>query len=139
LTDVTFEIQTPFACVTVTSIDGQPIARSGHLGVLTVARAENTGTRYNAARTMLRDPGTAPILVEPVIGTVNLAWGDRGDAEVFALDVAGQRTAPVAVERARQRLTFPVGGALAYEVVLKVPMEEQRNTTQQGAVGGPSS
>ncbi len=58
--------QTPFCQLILSSLDGLPLATSKHMLLTATARAENSGTVYNGARTSLKNEGAAPILIEPV-------------------------------------------------------------------------
>jgi hypothetical protein len=55
-----------------------------------VARARNTGMRYSSSGLTLEDPGTAPLLLEPVVAAITI----KGAAEISinALDINGFRT-----------------------------------------------
>jgi hypothetical protein len=121
LRDVTFAVTTPFAALALTSLDGHPLASSRHLLLTAVARAENAGTIYNAARTLLRDSGTAPILLEPVVGSAFLLLGERVLPEVFALDAGGDRVRPVSVRADQGMAEVPLGEAPAYEIRFEKP------------------
>jgi len=117
LRDVTFSMTTPFAGVILTSLDGQPLETSEHLLLITVARSENTNTIYNASRTLLRDSGVAPILLEPVEGSAQLPLGGRPVPDVFVLDAAGHQVAVVPVTVVDQVVELPLGQGASYELV----------------------
>jgi hypothetical protein len=119
LRDATFSVSTPFACVILGSMDERPLASSGRLLLTTVARAENAGTIYNATRTLLRDSGTGPILMEPVVGSVSVPLGERRLAVVYALDAGGRRTQAVAATTSEGHIQVPLGEAHAYEIVFE--------------------
>ena len=90
LRDVTISINTPFAAVAVTSLDGLPIPDSHRLLVTAVGRVENTGMTYNLTRTQLKEGGAGPILCEPVVGQVTIHTRNR-DFTVFAIAPDGSR------------------------------------------------
>ncbi|MBI4004254.1 MAG: hypothetical protein HY353_04450 [Candidatus Omnitrophica bacterium] len=121
LPDATFSVETPFASVVLSSLDEQPVVSSRHLLLTTVARSENTGTVYNATRTLLRDSGTGPILMEPVMGSVSMPLGGRRPTGVFALDTTGRRVSEVAASVREGSIEVPLGEALAYEIVFEEP------------------
>lgn len=70
--DCTFEIATPFAVTALSSLSDEPIAESGRLLLTAVARAENTGQAGNLARTRIENRGQAPVLAEPVVGSITM-------------------------------------------------------------------
>ncbi len=120
LSDVIFDLETEFAVVIVSSLDDtQPIATSSHLLVSTAARAENSGLLYNSTRTRILDPGTAPILVEPVLG--DIVFPGRHAATVYALDENGYRIAEIPTVSTENALIVPLRGQapLWYEIVFQ--------------------
>ena len=82
------ELKNPFAAITFSSLDGKPVATSDRLLLTATAKAENTGTRWNARRTMLTNWGRAPTLIEPVTGWIQLRDLD-GAVAVFAQPLDG--------------------------------------------------
>jgi hypothetical protein len=116
LSDARFVIDTPFAVVALTSLDDRPLADSRRMLLLTVGRSENTGTVYNATRTMLRTSGQGPILLEPIQGRLELAASGRPTPTVFALDAAGRRQHTVDVTTDGDAVTIPLGAAHLYEL-----------------------
>ncbi|UFU02845.1 hypothetical protein LQF12_15375 [Ruania suaedae] len=62
------EVANDFCALTLSSLDGEPIPRSETLLLTAGARIENTGTRWNARRTLWETWGEAPTLIEPVTG-----------------------------------------------------------------------
>jgi hypothetical protein len=67
-TNLTADISTPFAVITLQSLDGKPIDHSNDLLLTTTARAKNTGMTWNARRSVTAKWGTSPTLIEPVRG-----------------------------------------------------------------------
>jgi hypothetical protein len=66
-----------FAAVTVTALDGRPLAKSRSVLIAACGRCENTGMQFSAdRRTVGRNWGKAPVLIEPVEGRVALPPGD---------------------------------------------------------------
>jgi hypothetical protein len=65
-----------FAAVTVTALDGRPLAKSSAILVAACGRCENTDMKFSADR---RTVGTAwgkpPVRIEPAEGTVALPAG----------------------------------------------------------------
>ena len=117
---VTFEVTPDFAAVTVTALDRKPIRQSGRLLIAATARAENTGMTYGPGRKTATDPGHAPILMEPVVGTVRVAVeGSPKSAQVHPLDSIGRPRGSLAANVDGRSLTVPlIAGAFWYEVVV---------------------
>jgi hypothetical protein len=109
---VTLHAATPFCAVTVSSLDGRAIRESRHLLITTAARAENSGALYNAGRTSLKRLGHAPILLQPVRGSLVLPGSGR--YMVWPLAENGLRRPPIAAHSGALRLGAPP--ALWYEV-----------------------
>lgn len=98
LSAVTFEIETDFATVAVSSLTDAPIHESERLLMTAVGRAENTGTIYNLMHTRLLDSGRAPILIQPIRGVVTIRTRHR-NLHCYALDRYGRRVGEVKGER----------------------------------------
>jgi len=91
--------QTEFAAVTATSLDGEPLGRSRHVLLTSVARAENTSQGFwpptprerswSVTSWMLPAEGRLPVIVEPVQAEVRLEV--PGPAVVYALSPTGKR------------------------------------------------
>jgi hypothetical protein len=91
LGDVSIKVDNPFAVVFLTVMDEQgTIATADRLLLTVVARAKNTGMRYNEDCTKLLSVGEAPILLEPVKARIDL--GRKGRAAVNILDHDGRST-----------------------------------------------
>ena len=88
---LTMQVKTPFAVVLITSLDKDTsIKDSKHILVTTMARAVNSGAKYNAEKTELLEIGSSPILLEPV--QVNLSFVGSKIKETTVLDHTGNRT-----------------------------------------------
>jgi hypothetical protein len=64
------ELDTPFASLLVTSLDGRPLAESSHMLVTALARDRQLGSVYSADRATLESVGGPPLLLEPVQATL---------------------------------------------------------------------
>jgi hypothetical protein len=82
------DISNRFATITLSSLDGKPINLSNRLLLTTTARDENTGSKWDARRAMLTEWGTAPTLIEPVTGWIQLK-DLEGAIGVFAQPLDG--------------------------------------------------
>jgi hypothetical protein len=112
---------TEFSSIFVSSLDKKPIRQSGRLLLTATARAENTGQKYNAAKTQLKEVGGAPVLVEGVDAKIWINTKSRS-AKVYALDLAGNRKKGVATQKVNGGVSFclsSANNALFYEVVIK--------------------
>ena len=89
--DVAFELDNPFAVVTVSSLSEAPIATSERLLITTVARAQNTDFRAETedGRYLIRAHGRGPVMAEAVTGHVTLKG--RDDVAVYVLEPTGAR------------------------------------------------
>jgi len=91
LGDVTITPQCPFAAIYVTAREpDKDIATSNRLLIVAIARARNTGMKFNDAEDSLVDRGNPPILMEPVKATI--ALGKAGHPKVYLLSHDGLRT-----------------------------------------------
>jgi hypothetical protein len=107
-----------FATVAAVSLDGKPFADSARILVTIVARAENTGMKWNALRNSVgADWGHGPTIAERVPATITLAAGAR---KVFALAPDGTRAREVKITADAGALSFtvsPEDHTLHYEIV----------------------
>jgi hypothetical protein len=75
-TDAAKVARPPFAAVTVTALDGKPLEKSAAILVTACGRSENTGMGFSEdRRTVGRNWGKAPVMIEPVTATVALPPG----------------------------------------------------------------
>jgi len=65
-------LETPFAALTLTALDAQPIATARRLLLTATARVANTGMTWNAKRTSLEAWGQPPVCIETVQGRLTL-------------------------------------------------------------------
>ncbi|MBB4099085.1 hypothetical protein [Sphingomonas kyeonggiensis] len=82
------EIKNDFATITLSSLDGKPINLSNRLLLTTTSRTENTGAKWDERGAMLTEWGTAPTLIEPVTGWIQLK-DLEGAIGVFAQPLDG--------------------------------------------------
>ena len=114
---VRLKIRDDFAFLMLISLDDLALKESRHLLLTAVARSENQGTVYNATRTLLRNPGTSPILMEPVEGTVLIPLEKRPPAQIFSLDAGGKRRQSLSLKNDGNNVEIPVGQAPLYEII----------------------
>jgi hypothetical protein len=113
-----------FGVVAVTSLDGEPLARSRTLLLTTMANAENQGMVWNDDRTSVADRwGRSPPMVEIVPAVISLRRdqdGASGTWRVYPLDPTGVRRGAVEARGGSGGVTFradPGDRTIWYEVV----------------------
>ncbi len=114
-------VRNKFAAVTLTSMDGKPIARSGKMLLTAASRVTNTGlTKNDAGR--VTNQGASPTLIEPVTGEVTLHdIQDCQGISVVALDGSGRPTGGAILGRKTARgWSFPIGTPVTTWYVISV-------------------
>jgi len=111
LENLSAEVENGFCAITLTSLDGAPLARSARMLLTTGARVANSGMEWNEKRTSLTNWGTAPTVIEPVTGAVllrNLAGARK--VEALPLDSAARPLGqPIAAQRTVAGWRIPLG------------------------------
>jgi hypothetical protein len=107
----------PFAVILINSLDkNKGIGEAKRILITTVARARNTGMKYNEAKTELLDVGKPPILLEPV--SLLLNWKKKERITVHVLDHTGHRTGKtVALKNGKMTLDGAKHKTIYYEIV----------------------
>jgi len=95
-TDCSFVINNPYASVVVSSLTSDPIASSSKVMIVASARAQNTGMGYDLLETRVVVTGRAPIMCEPVTGTVSFRTS-RSSLTLYPIRVGGTRGPGVSV------------------------------------------
>jgi hypothetical protein len=116
--DVTFELDTPFGVVLVSSLTDEPLATSSRLLVATAGDARLTGVLVSENGDKLLTTGRWPFLMQPLEGRLSLAVAEG--LTVYRLATNGQRLGVLAVDVAAKRLVLPLeaeSGCLHYEIV----------------------
>lgn len=120
---LTLKLQNRFSAVTLSALDDKAIARSERLLLTAGAMAANTGAEWNEDRTQLQKWGTAPTLIEPVVGELvlrNLAPARK--VTVAALDGRGQRIGePAIAKKTSEGWQFTLGSQVTtwYEIKIE--------------------
>ena len=91
LNNTTMEVRTDFATVAISSLDGDPITRSGNMLLTAVGRAENTSMKYNEERNQVLDVGHGPIQVEVIEAVIEIET-DQHDLRVISINPQGMIT-----------------------------------------------
>lgn len=87
--DLEVEVDTPFATIVVSALDGRTLAETSDILVVAMGQAENTGMRANFRGDTLEVRGRAPVLVEPVVGELRIRTG-AVSAEIAPLQAGGR-------------------------------------------------
>ncbi|KAB7646283.1 hypothetical protein [Polymorphobacter fuscus] len=66
------DVRNRFASITLSSLDGKPMHLSNRMLLTTTGKVENSGTKWDERRAMLTDWGTAPTVIEPITGWIQL-------------------------------------------------------------------
>ena len=95
--DTNFKLEKPdFAVVTLTAMDGQELDKTKKILVTAIKRCENTGMKFNEKRDSVgTDWGGAPVLIEPIAGTISGLPFLKGDWQCQAVGPDGNATAQV--------------------------------------------
>ena len=109
-----------YGLVVATSNDGQPIAQSKRILLLTATSSKNQNMQWNEERNGVgRNWGNGPTQVAAINGTIHLK---NMNVEVFALDGTGKRIGKVPVENDANGTRFSLSAkhqTIWYEVVRK--------------------
>ena len=109
-----------YGLVVATSNDGQPIAQSKSILLLTATSSKNQNMQWNEERNGVgRNWGNGPTQVAAINGTIHLK---NMNVEVFALDGTGKRIGKVPVENDANGTRFSLSAkhqTIWYEVVRK--------------------
>lgn len=72
VTHLSADVTNTFCSILLSSLDNEPVSTTKRMLLVTASRVENTGMTWNAERTRPANWGTAPTVIEPVMGTVTL-------------------------------------------------------------------
>jgi hypothetical protein len=106
---VTVDCDTPFASVSLISLDGAQVERSRHLLLTAVSRPENTGQAYLDDHSAIPETGRAPVRVEPVSAEVSIRTARQ--LRAFALDSRGRRRSELTGTHDGDRLVISTAAA----------------------------
>lgn len=133
------DVANEFCAITLSSLDGRPIARSETLLLTACSRIENTGTRWNARHTLWETWGEGPTLIEPVTGWLVLTdLQGPIDIQVTALDGSDRPIGePVHARRLEIGWEIPLGDHPTTQYVLHLVRSAEQ--AARLAQGGPRS
>jgi hypothetical protein len=122
VSNLSVQVEPGWSAIFATSLDGRVLAKSAHVLISAVGRVGYRGMTLDPKSSAIAEMGALPLLVEPVVGNVELGGlgGDTATVAVFALNGAGQRATNVPVSTAPGSVRFdlrPEYRALHYEVV----------------------
>jgi len=105
------EVENDFCAITLSSLDGRPLARSGRMLLTATAREQNTGSQWNRRRTLWETRGGPPTMIEPVTGWLMLRNIDGAvGMTVTALDGSARPIGkPLSARRLEAGWEFPLG------------------------------
>ena len=103
LGEVTVQCRTPFASVSLVSLDRQPVEQSRRLLLTAVARSENTGQAYLKNHSALPERGRLPVIAEPVDATIRVPA--RRPLSAFPLTPTGRRRPALVARQSGKTLT----------------------------------
>jgi hypothetical protein len=113
------QINTNYASLIMTSLDGLPIDDSNRVLVTAVARDRQAGSRFNADGTVLEALGADSLELEPVQADITMKG--RPVADVVALDVYGNETTN-SVDRLRNSFTIDGRYRTVYYLIKREPV-----------------
>jgi hypothetical protein len=100
-----------WASISLTSIDGKPVAESKRMLLTAVANATNKTAKVDASAGLINDMGKAPVLAEPVEAKLTLPKAVAG-LKVYALDtLTGARREEVKSSRSGDVFAFEIGAS----------------------------
>ena len=134
---LTADVANEFCAITLSSLDGRPIARSETLLLTACSRIENTGTRWNPRHTLWESWGEGPTLIEPVTGWLVLTdLQGPIDIQVTALDGSDRPIGePVHARRLEIGWEIPLGDQPTTQYVIHLIRSAEQ--AARLAEGGP--
>jgi hypothetical protein len=120
-TNFTVDVSNPFAAITLSSLDGKPLDRSDLMLLTTSARVQNSGSEWNARRSVYSKWGEPPSLIEPVTGWIQFR-DLRGPVELTATPLDGAAK-PLGVIKGRLIETgweLPIGSVPTTSYLVRV-------------------
>jgi hypothetical protein len=91
-----FVINNPYASVVLSSLTTDSIPASAKLLLIATGEAKNTGMAYDLLRTKVVVTGAAPIIAEPITGTVSFKTS-KATLTLYPLSASGARRTGIAI------------------------------------------
>lgn len=118
--NVSFRMDNEFAAIYVNTLDGNTVEKSERILLTAAGKAVNSGQVLSRNGTKVIKQGTAPILVEPIVGEVKIK-SDVGDRmKVYILNSSGERCRLIPTEYSDNVLTVFLSESdrtMNYEIV----------------------
>lgn len=111
-----------YAAVTLVSLDDKNIAQSSKMLLTMAGNAMNNGQILTDDGSEIKVSGKYPIMVEQIMGTVELKGIDGSAYTVYPLTSSGERKNPLTVTKTADGIKFTVAGdtkAMHFEIVKK--------------------
>ncbi len=129
LKQTTFQCDSDYAIIALSSLTKQPLSRSSHILITTVSRCEPKGMTYTSPlMRALNSPGSRPLLMQPVEANVLLQREDKRPIKVYALKTDGSRKEEVKADLQKGTLRIRIDGkhaAVHYELVSQPQTADQ--------------
>ena len=125
LSDIKVTVDNPYATVSYSAVENKPLYKSGSNLLTVLGDSRNTGAVYehtSDGRIVMTEAGTAPVLVEPITGTVVIKTNNN--ITVYPLSSSGKRGTPKAVTAVADGKSFKMEAsdkAMHYEIVTENP------------------
>ncbi len=120
------DVTNRFCSLLLVPLDGRPVGRSGRLLLAATAWCGNTGMQWDERRQAILEWGRGPVLIEPVVGTLELRDVPLRRARARALSPTGVplgRTLPLEV--AGDTLRIRLGEPPALLVLIEAPPDHE--------------
>ena len=106
-----------FASVQLISLDSLPVLKSKRMLLLTSARLENQGLKWNNTKTALVSAGGTKALCEPVVASITFKSSSADSLSVYMLNETGKRVDSLTVDQLEQSAKFSINkNTLWYEI-----------------------
>ncbi len=117
ISNVTTTDNLNFAAIHLISLDSLPIPLSKRMILLTSARLENLGLKWNSTQTSLVSAGGTKAICEPVAATVQFKQASTDSFMVYKLNERGSRTDSLLIEQTMGATKFQLNkNTLWYEI-----------------------
>ena len=117
ISDVTSTDNLNFASIQLISLDSLPILQSKKMILLTSARLENEGLRWNDTKTALVSAGGTRALCEPVQATITFKSSSSDSLSTYMLSQTGIRADSLLVTQSGESAKFSINkNTLWYEI-----------------------
>ena len=128
ISNVTTSDNLDFASIHLISLDSVPFDKSKKMILLSSARLENQGLKWNDAKTSLVSAGGTKALCEPVEAVIQFNAASSDSLSVYVLDQTGNRADSILVTQVGESVQFTIDkNTLWYEI-----SNHKKKTVTQG-------